>query len=122
MPASRGNTSVTNFSQNSNISRRQEVRSQICREEIRTKLGYDWKAIFKNLARHDNSNSGVVTRETFEQVCDQAGAKLAKEDVSRVMNLFSDSSQMIDYNRMSRDLNLHRDGLDIFSNTRQRQT
>lgn len=45
---------------------------------------------------------------------------MGKDDFNRVMSYFSDGSQLINYLRMSKDLNLHRDALDFFANQAKR--
>jgi hypothetical protein len=90
------------------------------KQHLRAKLGYSWKAIFKNLVKADSKNSGLVSRDVFESVCEANGARLARDDLNKLVAYYGNIDHLIDYNHVSRDLRLHREGLDIFANSNKR--
>ena len=77
-------------------------------------MAYEWKKIYRNLARADENNSGTVNRDQFAAACQLAGVNLTKEEAKRVGLLFSDGKEKIDFVRMSKELGLHLSSLDFF--------
>jgi hypothetical protein len=101
-------------------STRSREQRQISKDHLRAKLGYQWKAIFKNLVKQDTKGTGFVDRFNFEKSCDLYGARLAKDDMNKLVAYYANIDKMIDYNLLSRDLGLNRPELDIFANTNRR--
>ena len=87
---------------------------QVSKDNIKAKVAYEWKKIYKNLAKDDEINSGCVSRAQFADACQKAGVNLTKEEQKKIGFLFSDGHENIDFIRMSKDLGLHLSSLDFF--------
>ena len=89
--------------------------SQLRKDNIKARVGYEWKNIYKNLTRADVPQIGAVSRAHFQQACSSAGVSLSKDQVKRIGMLFSHDgdSASIDYVRMSKELNLHYSSLNF---------
>lgn len=76
------------------------------KENIKSKVGYEWKSIYKALSRLDQSRSGSVSKNAFQQACQQAGVNLSRDEIKRISQLFpaSQLNNGIDFLRMSTDL------------------
>jgi len=48
------------------------------KEKLKAKLGYEWRTIYRSLARSDTENQGVVLISAFEKACEKACVTLAK--------------------------------------------
>ena len=53
---------------------------QVSKDNIKAKVAYEWKKIYKNLAKEDEINSGCVSRAQFADACQKAGVNLTKEE------------------------------------------
>ena len=95
--------------------------TKVKKEKIKARVAYEWKQIYKNLTKLDPSQRGTVTRGQFQLACKKAGVSIANDDMRQVSVLFAaatdgvsnvassinSSNIMIDYVRMSKELNLH---------------
>jgi len=90
------------------------ARNQRVRETLRNKLAYEWKHIYKYLARMDIAEDGKVSKANFQQCCEQAGVvNLTSEDVNNAVKVFGTEDDMIDYVQASKELGLHKESFKL---------
>ena len=66
----------------------------------------------------DTAQTGTVNKALFQQACEQAGVSLSNDEVRRVGLLFHANGDptIVDYVRMSQELNLHYHSLNYVTN------
>ncbi|CDW71853.1 ef-hand calcium-binding domain-containing protein 6-like [Stylonychia lemnae] len=85
--------------------------------QVRTKLAYEWKNIYRGLSLQDQQNSGKINKRLFEKTVHQNGVYLSKEELINIYSRFSISENDIDYAQMSKDMGLQSNSLNLVSQT-----
>jgi hypothetical protein len=81
---------------------------------LRSKVGYEWKNIFKQLLKVDPEETGCVTRQQFDFCCTQCGVtNLSRDELLQLQGLYPGSTAEVDYLAMSKDMNLHWDSFKL---------
>ena len=107
------NTGLMNSTRNDNI-------SVIHKDQVKAKVGYEWKRIFKGLLKADKNSSGAVSKEQFQTACELAGVNLTNDEIRKVGNLFKHESGDIDFLKMSKEMNLHVSSLDYMAQNKDK--
>jgi hypothetical protein len=98
------------------------ARAHRVRETLRNKLAYEWKHIYKFLARMDIAEDGKVSKANFQQCCEQAGVvNLTAEDVNNAAKIFGAGGDMIDYVLASKELGLHKESFKLRTRSSRQQ-
>ena len=53
---------------------------QVGKDNIKAKVAYEWKKIYKNLARAEAANNGCVSQAQFSEACLKSGVNLTKDE------------------------------------------
>lgn len=87
--------------------------------QIRSKLQYEWKNVYRYLNNADTSQTGTVTRKQFEGALSKTGVFLSNEDVKYLQDNYGDESnhKNIKYDVMSQSLGLHSNSFNIMRET-----
>lgn len=106
--------------------------------DLASKLSYEWKNIYRALLQADVLQRGKVNVKKFNQICLSNNTQLTKEELRRLVKLsgsegatglrstyqqsgeFNMAEQafgagLIDYQKLSKQLGLHRNALDLMS-------
>jgi Ca2+-binding EF-hand superfamily protein len=75
-------------------------------EELKTKLAYDWKTVFRAIVQFDSEQKGTISTADFNRIIHQHKIYLSKEELRKIEGQFkTDSSNSmakeLDYGRMS---------------------
>lgn len=112
-------------------------------QALQTKLAYEWKNIYRNLANMDLDCTDLVELKDFDQVCQKFKVNCTKEELKKIQRLCGDrpnhtqstsyvvnpithqpietvnqtilDSEVINYRRLSYQLGLHKDSLNYMS-------
>jgi len=94
---------------------------QVSKDNVKAKVGYEWKKIYKHLTRADEHNTGAVTKQQFVDACHTAGVSLTKDECNRVATWYrTDGANTIDFVRMSKEMGLHLSSLDYYRDQQKR--
>lgn len=93
--------------------------SQFACKSLTNKLAYEWKHIYRALAKlcsvRDDSQNLVSLRQ-FDAICKKFNVSMHKEDLKQLQKLFSAGDDtLIDFEKISRHLGLHRASYDHLS-------
>lgn len=79
------------------------------KQELKAKLKYEWKGIYRHLSNIEKAGSGLVTLQDFTQALTKFGAYLSRDDLNRIVRLYSADAKsgVINFNQLSLDLGLH---------------
>jgi hypothetical protein len=76
-----------------------------------SKIGYEWKNIYRIISKMDRKNIGIVTIKQFEQACAKANVKITKDDSQKISSIFGEPQSgdlvSINYTKMSHETGLH---------------
>lgn len=105
----RGETTESRVGTQHSVNRLVFQNEQKLSEQLRLKLGYEWRAIYRLLKQQDTQSSGIVDKKVFERVLhEQKAVYLQREDFAYLYRRFpGESPHEVDYFRMSVELNLH---------------
>ena len=94
-------------------------------------MAYEWRPIFRSLAQAVGSSTTLVDIRTFDKTCLRHNVALTKEELKKVVKLFSPESreiansarqtislqdnQKVDFMQMSIRLGLHKDSYNYIS-------
>jgi len=76
-------------------------------EDVKIKLAYEWKNIFRGLAQSDLEHKGSVSLTTFNKVIHQHKVYLSREELRKIQSLYGTGDsfigleQDIDYMKIS---------------------
>jgi Ca2+-binding EF-hand superfamily protein len=76
-------------------------------EQLRVKLQYEWKNIYRQLNQQDSAEKGLVQRRAFEDAIRATGVFVSNEDLRYMQDTFGDTNNNIQYDKMSKDIGLH---------------
>ena len=82
---------------------------------LATKLAYEWKFIIRDLKLKDLRNSGKAKIKDFLSVLESHGVNLLKEEWKACLAEYQTIDQKIDYERISKELNLHKLSYDFIN-------
>jgi Ca2+-binding EF-hand superfamily protein len=79
------------------------------KQELKAKLKYEWKGIYRHLSNLEKGGRGLVTLQEFTQALTKFGAYLSRDDLNRISRLYSADAKsgLINFNQLSLDLGLH---------------
>ena len=98
------------------------ARNQRVKETLRNKLAYEWKHIYKYLARMDIAEDGKVSKANFQQCCEQAGVvNFTTEDLNNTYKVFGAGDDLIDYVQVSKELGLHKESFKLRTRSSRQQ-
>lgn len=75
---------------------------------LATKLAYEWKFIIRDLKQKDPRSSGKAKIKDFLVVLQSHGVYLLKEEWKACLLEYETIDHKIDYERISKELNLHK--------------
>lgn len=75
-------------------------------EDIKTKLAYEWKNVFRALTQTDSERKGIININTFNKIIHQFKVYLSREELRKIEMVYgTDKSNVlgsdIDYIKMS---------------------
>jgi hypothetical protein len=74
---------------------------------MKSRLGYEWKNIYRVLLTSDSENTGKVTRKQFENAVHQYSVFLSKEELNLVYKQYGYVGEpWVDYQRISDSMGL----------------
>lgn len=79
------------------------------------KLAYEWKFIMRDLKQKDPRNSGKAKIKDFLSILETHGVYLLKEEWKACLLEYETIDHKIDYERISKELNLHKLSYDYIS-------
>jgi hypothetical protein len=87
-------------------------------EDVKTKLGYEWKNVYRALASADIYRKGSVPLGTFNKIISQHRVYLQKEEIKKLEQLYCVNGENpliteIDYIKLSQELGLHKQSMDF---------
>ena len=65
------------------------ARSVKLNEDLRTKLAYEWKNIYRALVQADAERKGTIPVGTFNKIIHQHKVFLQREDLRRIEQIFN---------------------------------
>lgn len=74
----------------SNVSKRDIERAEQFNSDLRKKLSYEWKNIYRSLLQSDVLQKGSISTQKFNQVCVSNNVILSKEEIRRLAKLSQD--------------------------------
>lgn len=79
------------------------------KQELKAKLKYEWKNIYRHLSNTEKGPRGLVTLQEFTSALTKFGAYLSHHDLNRIARLYSADAKsgLINFNQLSLDLGLH---------------
>mmetsp|Transcript_10657 Transcript_10657/g.10766 ORF Transcript_10657/g.10766 Transcript_10657/m.10766 type:complete len:190 (-) Transcript_10657:91-660(-) len=100
------------------ISKTSTIKSGKFSEDLKNKLAYEWKNIFRGLTQADFERKGTVTIQTFNKIIHQHKVYLSREELRKVESIYgtgevSGMGQDFDYVRLSQELGLHKQSFDF---------
>ena len=87
---------------------------QVNKDNIKGKVGYEWKKIYKTLAKQDKKNMGFCSKSQFSDACQNAGVNLSNQECTRVASWWDNGENEIDFVRMSKEMGLHQSSLNYY--------
>ena len=122
MQISKSVQKMDTMSKMSSISKRDEARMTQFNSDLRLKLSYEWKNIYRSLLQSDVLQKGKISIQKFNQVCVAHNVILSKEEIRRLVKLSSDADipadatimkEEIHYVKLSQVLGLHKNSLNL---------
>ncbi|CDW82631.1 px domain containing protein [Stylonychia lemnae] len=112
------NKSLNRLGPLSQISIATSAKSLKFNEDVKVKLAYEWKNVYRSLAQADSLRKGTVPIGTFNKIIHQHKVYLSREELRKIESLYGASNsnpllQEIDYVKISQELGLHRQSLDF---------
>eukprot|EP00347_Sterkiella_histriomuscorum_P012608 403367915 len=89
-------------------------------QQIRQKLEYEWKNIYRCLNNSDQKQNRTITRKQFEDALSKTGVFLSNEDVKWLQDNYGDSHKNIQYDVMSQSLGLHQNSFNLMRETQSK--
>jgi len=62
-------------------------------KHLHTKLGYEWKNIYRNLLQNDAEESGLVELREFDEVCLKFKVSFSKEELAKIRKQFGEEDE-----------------------------
>jgi hypothetical protein len=69
------------------FNQKQVAKNQKFKNEVATKLGSEWKNIYRSLIAIDPNSRGTVTISKFNQICSQFNVFLSNEEIRKLAQL-----------------------------------
>jgi hypothetical protein len=82
-------------------------------DNLKSKLSYEWRNIYRLLSINDREGKGLVSRQDFEQCSHQCGAVISKEDTKKIMTLCGVNENHLNFQKLSKDLGMHHNSLNF---------
>ena len=108
---------LTNAETKNTIFREAEVLKPI-EQQIKVKLAYEWKNIFRCLCASDNED--MIDVKDFDIICMKYNVNLSSEELKKMRELYcgatddnEDSPKMFNYRQLSYHLGLHKDSFNF---------
>ena len=108
---------IQGVDQNSSITRLLNTYQNRVKEQVKLKLAYEWKGIYRALHLQDGLNIGRVDVKLFERVIHEYKVFLSNEELNFLHKRYCNSSSEIDYVALSQDLGLQSNSLNQVSNS-----
>ncbi|CDW71436.1 UNKNOWN [Stylonychia lemnae] len=87
--------------------------------QVRQKLQYEWKNLYRSLNGKDLNENGTVSKKQFEDALKTTGVFLTNEDMKYLSENFGDSNS-IKYDQISQNLGLHQNSFNLMRETHSR--
>jgi hypothetical protein len=85
------------------------------KDTIKQKIGQNWGNMFSAFSSVDQAKTGLVSKNEFKMVCQQANSNLTHDEASRMANYVGKRSPNVDYMKLAKDLNLNEQKKDFIA-------
>lgn len=93
-------------------------------EDLKNKLAYEWKNIYRGLSQLDQQRKGTININTFNKVVHQFKVYLSREELRKIEIGYGGQHSTlgieIDYIKLSQELGLHKSSLDYIRTKSQK--
>jgi len=86
-------------------------------DQLRNKLSYEWKNIYRLLNSKDIEEQGQAPLKAFESALKSTGVFLTSEDMKKIQEKYGDNRSNINYDQLSKDLGLHQPSFSYMKQT-----